>query len=172
MKKTTLTKAILLALPLLAAAGSASAENAVGGNSTVINTLITTLNWTPIAPNTVVNFMFHSYCTVTGSADATNPLMADDEQYLFKVAVDGFPVGADTVYTRTLDFDNIAADDETDKVEISSTGLFEIFPGAHTFQWLARKVSAADADMTVTDASYTIVCKEDVLGNSVPVVVD
>jgi len=66
-------------------------------------------------------------------------LIADDEQDLFKVAVDGFPVGADTVYTRTLDFDNTAADDETDKVEISRTGLFEIYPARILFnRWLER----------------------------------
>jgi hypothetical protein len=172
MKTTTSIRTILLALPLLAATAPVFAENGVGGNSTTTNVTINSINWTAVAPSTVVPFMYHSYCTVTASADATNPLMADDEQYLFKVAVDGLPAGVDTVYERTVDFDNIAADDETDKVEVSSTGLFEVYPGVHTFQWLARKAAAADANMTVTDASYTFVCKEDVLGNSVAVLVD
>jgi hypothetical protein len=173
MKKLTLLPALALAIPLLGASNPAAAETGVGGNSNLNAVVLNNNNNWFVLTSVMVNFAELTNCTVTGSADAINPLNGNGNQYRFALKVDGIPAGGNTVYERTVEFDNDPLAEGVQ--EVSSTGLFTIAAGAHTFQWMARQIGGA-ANMTVDDSSMTFVCFGDpmfpLLGNSVSRFVD
>ena len=71
---------------------------------------------------------------------------------------------------RSVDFDDNMTE-ETDRVEVSSTGLFELHQGNHTIYWLAQAPGNSPT-MTVEDSSMTFVCSKNLLGNSDPIFIE
>lgn len=144
---------------LMATALPALAVNGVGGDETNVNEVVpfAAPNWTvlvsePFQTSTYTN------CVATGSLDAINPNVGDDNQYMFTLSLDNPMPLIDGACERTVEFDAHAPDAQRIE-EVSSTCTFrQIPPGAHRIFWLARKAAAATPNMTVTDSSMTFVC--------------
>lgn len=167
MKREKSMKSALLVLPIglaLAAVDLPATEVQVAGTST------TTLDpITGTAPDTLVSktvFIPASGgelwdCAVTASADTLNPLNGDNNLYTFGLNVDT-SASTRAGSERTIDYDSLNLDEETNRQEVSSTYIFGLLSANanHTFYWSARKFDAGDADMTVAKSSMTIVCSD------------
>jgi hypothetical protein len=104
-------------------------------------------------------------CVATGSAEANNPNDGKvDHRYIFGLALDqavGQAPNPEGGSERTIEFDDTNAADDVEKVEVSSTFTFTNVPaGQHTIFWMAKKGNNQDANMTVQDASLSIICVE------------
>ncbi|HVK99592.1 MAG TPA: hypothetical protein VM553_07270 [Dongiaceae bacterium] len=161
----TLKLTALLSAPLMFASFYAFGEQAVGGDETNINRVVTSAAaWTVLSREPIHLDMF-SYCISTGSADSQNPNNGVDNNYRFVLSLNNPNPPLDGPCERQVEHD--ANTQRTE--EVSSTCTFRgpnaqgIPPGNHVFYWLARKIGAATPNMTVTDNSFTFVCQHDLL---------
>ncbi len=164
MKPILTASAIVLSATLAAASMQASADFAVGGDETNVDRNVPFANaWTILVSEPFVTAT-GSHCIATGSADALNPLMGDDNLYRFVLTIDNVnPNVVNSACERSVEFDVNGAD--TQRIEeVSSTCTFRnIPPGFHRISWLARKGAAAAPNLTVDDNSMTFVCQNNLL---------
>lgn len=164
MKVILTSSALVLSATLAVVSMQASAENFVGGDETNVARLIPNANaWTVLVAEPFQTMDAVTHCVATGSADAKNPNMDGNDIYRFVLSIDDAQPAINGPCERTVAFDNGAIQSME---EVSSTCTFrQIGPGNHTIRWLARKVAAAAANLTVDDNSMTFVCMNNLLDN-------
>jgi hypothetical protein len=157
---------ILIALPLLILLPLNASARVNGVQTTTNVTIKSSTVWTVVSAKPF-NTPNPQTCTVSGSADASNPNKKTlDNQYRFTLTMDNANPGIDGGCERLLEFDDNASIDDEDTKQIGSTCLFtNVGAGQHTVRWLARKVAKTPAapDMVVTDNSLTISCTDNPL---------
>jgi hypothetical protein len=162
-----LSSSLLVTLGVLLGLGLAprhlGAHDATGGAANTANVLIESS--TTFQALVEVGFDFSAFphphhCGVMASAQAQNPGDATvRNRYIFVLSLDDPTPAPNHGSTRTIDFNDNAVVADTDLREVSSTFFFaEVPPGEHTIRWMAKKVGADDAPMTVQDSSLLIIC--------------
>jgi hypothetical protein len=128
------------------------------GVSTTTDQLVTSeLNYTTLLSSTFTLTKHNHHCSVIASSQTNNPGGGTvDNRYVFYMNVNGaIPYS----YARTIEFDDNVGVDDVGTIEVSSTGLFrDLPPGTYTVKWQAAKETEADANMTVTTSSMSIIC--------------
>lgn len=167
MKMMHASSAFVLSAMLAGVSPQAAADFAVGGDETNVNRIVPFDNvWTTLVAEPFVTNANITHCVATGSADALNPNMAGNNRYRFVLTIDNAMPPVDTACERTVAFDNGAIQSME---EVSSTCTFRnLTAGGHTIRWLARKMVAAAAPLTVTDNSMTFVCQDRLLDGDGP----
>ena len=165
MKNVT---SILIILPLLILLPLNASARVNGVQTTTNVTIKSSTVWTSLSPSPLSFTTPNAQtCTVSGSADATNPNKKTlDNQYRFTLTMDNANPGIDGECERLLEFDDNANIDDEDSKQLLSTCLFtKVGAGSHTVRSLARKVAKTPAapDMVVTDQSFTISCTDNPL---------
>jgi hypothetical protein len=153
-------------LALIPVEVSAQGSGVEGAQTTVDDLIQTDAAWDPLLSVTVTipNTGSVWHCVATGSADAVNPGSGVDNQYRFVLSLDSTSIAVGSACERTIDFNQNAGVNDPNRLEVSSTCTFKsISAGNHSIRWMARKVAASDADLTVDDSSLSVVCSDNVL---------
>lgn len=161
--QSNLALTTLVCSALLTTASLPAMAVGVGGDETNVNESVPSPMWTVLVQEPFETPPGVTHCVATGSLDAMNPNMGDDNRYAFVLSMDAPTPPIDGACERTVEFDQHAPDAQ--KVEeVSSTCTFRnIEQGAHVIYWLARQASAGAPPMTVLDSSMTFVCDRKLL---------
>jgi hypothetical protein len=98
-------------------------------------------------------------CSVTASADVFYHTDFDTGNvYIFGLGLDGgFNDSPERASERNLEFAGTDAFDIFNK-SVTTTVTFSVSPGDHIFRFNARKADATNPNVTVDDASMSVVC--------------
>lgn len=179
-----LLRLLTIALPFCASAftGSVLAVDAVGGSARNSNVVVPGIGWTVLTSVSFANTT-RRYCVATGSADAFRPTVAPGS-YSYNFTVSNSPnPPLNQGQERTLEFLNQGNIWDNRIKEITTTGgwmntvmanpgYFTVEPtplvfANRTLYFLARKASAAYPNLTVDDASMTVVCTDNRLSPAI-----
>lgn len=135
---------------------------AVGGDETDVDEIVPSGGWTVLVQEPFQTPPGVTHCVATGSLDAVNPNMGDDNQYVFVLSMDVPAPPIDGTCERTVEFDEHLTDAQ--KVEeVSSTCTFrDLQQGPHVIYWLGQALAGAPP-VTVLDSSMTFVCDKRLL---------
>jgi hypothetical protein len=143
----------------------AAPHDAAGGTATRENTLIdsaTTFTTVLEVPFDLSAFAHAHHCVATASAQAVNPGGSSTEnRYIFVLTLDNTSPSPNHPSARTIEFNDTPVLDDLTLLEVSSTFFFAaVPPGRHTIRWMARQASRDDENLTVDDASLSIICTQ------------
>lgn len=161
MRNSASLAAVLLAVSV-GFPGASHADDDSCGAQTAVNNLITSaFSWDELVSCTVTLDVAHAHnCVVNACADAGGAVVGVNNDYRFVVSTGVGGPGLDTAWERSVELNNNDGIDDIDSIPVCTTRLFTIAvrTPSVTFYWLARKVEAADGDMTVLDSSLTAIC--------------
>jgi hypothetical protein len=137
----------------------AQQESGVEGAFVTADDPITGIVYDTLACATVVipaGAIWH--CAATCSVEANNPAGGvTDMDYLLAITRAGAVVGGSQ---RGFDFDDNAGVDDTNNLVVSTTGTAKNISGTNTLCCAARKLTAADPDMTIDNSSISLFCSD------------
>lgn len=182
-------RSLTFALPVFACtlSGAAVAVDAVGGSARNTNVVVPGTPWTVLTSVSFANTT-RRYCVATASADALRP-SGNLGAWTYNFTVSDSPnPPLNQGQERTLEFFNQFNALDNSRKEITTTGgwpstavgnpgYFTVEPtlilfGTRTLYFLARKTNAAFPNLTVDDASMTVVCTDSRLAPPPPIVID
>jgi hypothetical protein len=155
----------LIALPLIMLLPLTTSAKE-GGTQTTADTLVTSATSWKVLSSKTINISLKAgtpdsprACGMNGSADAKIPAGKSSSQYRFVMSLDNTNPAVDGACERTLSLNTLAT-----TAQIGSACYAPDVPaGPHTIYFLARKVTAAAPNITVTDNSFTISCADNPL---------
>jgi hypothetical protein len=135
-------------------------DDACGNQTNVNNTITTDASWDILTSCTVTLTAGHTHrCIATACADAALPVGSTNNDYRFVVSTAAGGPGLDTAWERNIQLnDNAGVNDAG--LPVCTVRHVIVGSGNVTFFWLARKLAATDANMTVTDSSLGVVCTD------------
>lgn len=166
MKRTTLAILAVLSLPIAMISPRTAFANAdsCGAVTAVNDEIISATAWDTLLSCIVNLDTDHSHhCVATACADAGgSPVTGTDNDYRFVLSTTAGGPGLDTGWERSVELNDNVGVDDPDSVPVCTTRQLLVSAGQPqvTLFWLARKVAASDANMTVFDSSLSVTCTD------------
>ncbi len=143
---------------------SATYDHAAGtaGTSTGTDKTISSTTYTDLL-TVPVNFTgqnHNHYCAIVASANVKNPGNGTGHYYDFGVGYDSSSAASLVNSVMRLELGDNGGVDDPSWMPVTTNRLFDaaFTPAAHTIRFQARKVSAADPNVVIDNASISVFC--------------
>ncbi|HXJ92026.1 MAG TPA: hypothetical protein VMT20_03995 [Terriglobia bacterium] len=157
LNRQILTAALLLSGMLVFSHRSFAGTVVDGCGNNVTITLTGSTNWLTLCSQKVT-LPTKQNCVVTGSAEVSNNVTDEHNEYRFTVDTDVNPITGKKA-ERVIDVTQGSAADPENLAVSSVNDMKNLAAGTYTFRFLARKIDPAD-DINITAYTLGVVCSD------------